>query len=197
MKAIWIPSLFVLTAASSAQTFTNVSFNSTIAGSSATFSSSGNSYTANLTGFQINAGQLTGDIAWIYNFNSSPVPAFNAVTIEIGGDTINGVIDIVGNEKVFDMAGVTPVQVANGVVDGSFGGGAEVTPWTYTATYVFDHPVTIGQAQKDILHLDGLSGTGITNVNYIKQTYTAVPEPASMAALGLGALALLKRKRRK
>jgi len=180
--------------AGNAQTFNTTSFASTIAGVTANFVASGNSYTANLSGFQINANQLTGDIAWVFDFNSNPVPSFTAVTIEIGGDTINGVINVVGNEKVYDMSGA-PLEVANGLVQGSGSGGAFVENWTITKTFVFSQPVTIGQAQKDLLFFDGLSGTGISNVHYVKQTFTPVPEPASMAALGLGVVALIRRRR--
>ncbi len=187
--------LTLIAVSAQSQTFTNVSFESTIPGSSATFTSSGNSFTANLTGFELNASNLSGDIAWIYNFDSNPVPAFSAVTIEIGGQTINGVVDILGNEKIFDMGTGTPVQVADGVIDGSFAGGPSFESWTYTQTFVFDHPVTLGQAQKDILHMDGYFGTGITDVNYIKQTFTPVPEPATMAVMGLGVAALIRRRR--
>jgi len=181
--------------AANAQTFNTLSFSSTIPGVTANFVASGNSYTANLTGFQINANQLTGDIAWVYDFNSSPVPAYSAVTIEIGGDTINGVVNLLGAEKVFDMSGVNPVEVANEVIVGSGSGGAFVESWTITKTINFSQPVTIGQAQKDLLFFDGFNGTGISNVHYIKQTFTPVPEPASMAALGLGVVALIRRRR--
>ena len=181
--------------AGNAQTFTTTTFSSTIAGVTANFVQSGNSYTANISGFQINANQLVGDIAWVFNFNSLPVPAYNSVTIEIGGDTINGVVNVFGNEKVFDMSGA-PLEVANGVINGSGSGGAFVENWTITHTFNFSQPVTIGQAQKDILFIDGLSGTGISNINYIKQTFNPVPEPASMAVLGLGAAALLRRRRK-
>jgi PEP-CTERM motif len=88
-----------------------------------------------------------------------------------------------------------PLEVANGLVQGSGSGGAFVENWTITKTFVFSQPVTIGQAQKDLLFFDGLSGTGISNVHYVKQTFTPVPEPASMAALGLGVVALIRRRR--
>ncbi len=184
--------LSVVAVAAQAQTFTNVSFVSTVAGSSAIITSSGNSITATLSNFTLLSNQV-GDIAWIYNFNSNPVPAYSAVTIEIGGAVINGTLDIAGNEKVFDMSS-TPVQVANGTVQGQFAGGAQFDPFTLTQTFNFSQPVTIGQVQKDILHI--VNSTGIAQVDYIKQTFTPVPEPASMAVLGLGAAALLRRRRK-
>lgn len=179
--------------AGNAQTFNTVLFSSTIPGVTANFVASGNSYTANLTGFQISAGQLVGDIAWVFDFDSGSQP-YSSVTIEIGGQTINGVIDVIGNEKVYDMSGA-PLEVANGLVQGSGSGGGTMDPWTITQTFNFNQPVTIGRAEKDLLFMDGFMGTGISQVDYIKQTFTPVPEPASMAALGLGALALLRRRR--
>ncbi len=191
-RLLSIAFLSAIAVAVQAQTFTNVQFISTVAGSTANFVSSGNSYTANLTNFTLLSGQA-GDIAWIYNFNSNPVPAFSAVTIEIGGAVINGTLDIAGNEKVFDMSGA-PLQVANGTIQGQFAGGAQLDPFVLTQTFNFSQPVTIGQVQKDILHI--VNSTGIAEVHYIKQTFTPVPEPATMAVLGLGAAALLRRRRK-
>lgn len=178
--------------AAQSQTFTNVQFVTTVPGSSVSFLTSGNSITADLTNFTLLSNQV-GDIAWIYNFDSNPVPAYTAVTIEIAGQVINGTLDIVGNEKVFDMSG-SPFEVVNGTINGQFSGGAQFTPFTLVQTFTFSQPVTLGQAQKDILHI--VNSTGIAEIDYIKQTYTPVPEPATMAVLGLGVAALLRRRRK-
>jgi hypothetical protein len=176
------------------QTFSTTLIQTTIPGATANFVAVGNTYTANLTGFQISSSQLTGDLAWVFNFNSQTAGPYSSVTIEIGGQTINGAVDFVGNEKVFDMTG-SPLEVANGLVDGSGSGGGTFDPWVYTATYNFSQPVSIGQAQKNILFYDSYFGTGITQVDYIKQTFHPVPEPATLAAIGFGVAAMARRRR--
>ncbi len=181
------------TVAAQAQTFSNVSFNTTVPGATAIFTPAGNSYTANITGFTLGPASV-GDIAWIFNFNSSPVPAYNAVTIEIKGTIQGGSLDIIGNEKVFDTSFAPPIEVVNGTINGNFVGGAQPTPFTLTPTFSFTQPVTVGQAQKDILHITSASGTA--TINSIKQSFAPVPEPATIAAVGIGLAALTRRRKR-
>jgi hypothetical protein len=184
--------LLSLCAASQAQTFTTVSYNDTL-GSTATFSSSGTTYRAMISGFNLNASSTIGDIAWIYNFDSAPVAPFTAVTIRVSGTLTGGSIRIAGNEKVFDTSGTTPVQVANGLIDETAVADASGL-FSITETFNFSQPVTLGQAQKDLLHI--LLGPGAqASVTMIEQTFTPVPEPASLAALGIGVAALARRRR--
>lgn len=178
-----------------AQTFSTVFFDNTV-GATASFSTFGNTYTANLTGFTLDNSTPVSDLAWVFNFDSNPVPSYTAVRIEIGGVIgAGGTLEVIGSEKVFDMSG-TPVEVADGLIFFSlFNATASPMAFTYTNTFAFSQPVTIGQAQKDILHI--LTGNNtFATIDYISQEFTPVPEPASMAVLSLGAMALLRRRRR-
>jgi hypothetical protein len=190
-KSAFLLGLMVVGAAH-AQTFSTVQFLNT-AGATATFSTTGNAYRATLTGFNI-AANSAEDVAWTYNFNSNPVPAYTAVTIRIAGTLSNGSLEILGNEKVFDMAGSSPVEVVNGTISGSWNQPVGTASFVLSQTFTFSSPVTMGQAQKDILSIT--TNGGVANISYIEQEYTPVPEPATIAALGLGAAALMRRRKK-
>jgi hypothetical protein len=190
-KIAFLVGLMVVGAAH-AQTFTTVQFLNT-AGATAVFSTTGNAYRATLTGFNIAANDAK-DLAWTYNFNSNPVPAYTAVTIRIAGTLTNGSLEVLGNEKVFNMAGSSLVEVANGTISGSWNQPSGSASFILTQTFNFSGPVTMGQAQKDILSITTNGGTA--TISYIEQEYTPVPEPATIAALGLGAAALMRRRKK-
>ncbi|HZH98588.1 MAG TPA: PEP-CTERM sorting domain-containing protein [Fimbriimonadaceae bacterium] len=192
IKKLLSLSLLAVVGACHAQTFNTVSFNTTN-GATATFSSTGNTYRALISGFTLNGGTPVADIAWVYDFTSAPVPAFTAVTITISGTLSSGSVRVVGNEKVFDMAGA-PLQVANGLIDETAVADASGT-FSIIRTFNFSQAVSIGQAQKDLLHILG-NGDSAATVTMIEQTFTPVPEPATLLALGCGAAALLRRRRR-
>ncbi|RYG25626.1 PEP-CTERM sorting domain-containing protein [bacterium] len=94
-------------------------------------------------------------------------------------------VDAKGNVYVGDGLGGGTVYSRLGVVKGSFSPGAIVND-PMAATRV-THP---DMNAYDDGFLDVVDATG-----YRQYTINAVPEPASLAALGLGALAMLKRRR--
>lgn len=195
-RTLTLLALSTLAVASHAQTFNTVSFANTV-GATANFVTAGNSYTANLTGFNLTANLPVGDLAWVFDFDSNPVPAFTAVRIDIGGRLGGGsMIEGIGSEKVFDMSS-TPVEVANGLVEFTVtNGGVNDLLFNYSATYTFSQPVTMGQAQKDLLFILTGGSNSFARIDYVRQEFTPVPEPATMAVVGLGVAALLRRRRR-
>lgn len=97
-----------------------------------------------------------------------------------------------GFTAVTDLDLVGPVPVAT---NGALNGDDPLNQAARTTTLVFNTPVGVGESVfvrwQDVNDVGNDAGLGIDNFSA-----TAVPEPASMAALALGAGALLRRRRK-
>lgn len=145
----------------------------------------GSSYSAVGTGLTSTVGH-PGTTTWTNKFLSAgPI---GSVLISISGTgtlptkiTLNSlnVYDdgLGGSPSVFALPASPLVSQINGV-------GA----WTFSFHAILDHTVTNGRVSFGTL----LQGGGTVNT----VTTTAVPEPASMAALAIGGLGLLRRRRK-
>ena len=87
-----------------------------------------------------------------------------------------------------DFAGLTPVS---SVEPTPASGDDEIWMYQYE---VSAGDAAIGNNLSVLLDFDQVSG-GNTSIDHIQIHYTAVPEPASLAILGLGCVALFKRKK--
>ena len=173
-----------------------------------TFVETGNEYRANFASFSFtpNSAPSFIDVQWTHSFDTtiatgtSPVSApFTSVTQTLFGrirratGTGTASVTAVLSESVTDSNGLFAGTNA-GEFDFSTAS-AEFVPFQFSLTVPFNRPLASGFSIKDDLVLRPSDGAEVF-IDSIAQNYNPVPEPASMAALGLGALALLRRRRR-
>jgi len=180
-----------------AQTFTNHTVSKTIASSSHSIVSSGSSVSLNLTGF----GFTTGfeDIAWSFDFTSPANQAYTQVQFVVEGDVFDGSLEVVGSENVYDTSSGTANVVLQDILAGTATGGNSVAnSFSLSKTFTLTPNLFKGNVSKDVLFIFTPNSSGsYANITSIKQVFTPVPEPASMAAMVIGLGAVAARRRRK
>jgi len=167
-----------------APTFSPVSWQSSITSSSVNFTSNGDKYKANLSGFNLNSNTLASELGWIFDWND--LTGFSSVTLTVNGNIKNGNLTVSGAEKDFDRSKTPFAQVGGGILNESiYGDSVKGKDFTITKTFDFSNVVKNGRAEKDILHF--VTGSGaLAQINSIEQDFhkQPVPEPVSIIALG-------------
>lgn len=167
-------------------------------------------YMLDVDNFELsNAVSMTGDIQWTYDADS-PV-AFKGVwltltgTIRAEGPAEHCVLEFVAGEEInrYDGAILEPDKIVDATFN-DFRGTGNVHGENWSATFYMpfeeyagsSNPTTAShfRARKDILYFSVAYGTA--SVTSIQQRYDPVPEPASLAVIGLGVLGVLRRKSR-
>lgn len=157
----------------------------------------GLTYTLNVTNFLLDGAAADyGDIAWAYHFASTS--ALTNVNYKINGiiystDGQDASAYITGDETVRDLDSSSSYALSLGdnfLDTSSLSGQA----FTVSGSTTLGAGILNGQVSKDNLFLT-LSDNVKVKITSIEQNY-ATPEPASMAILGMGAMALIRRRKK-
>lgn len=181
----------VVASASFAQTFYDSQLSSSLGTVTSTETQSVTKVTRNLTGFSIGVGQAHS-IAW--NFKYTSPAAFTSVTLKVNGSVdAGGGVQAIGTEEIFDISGPTAIQVGSGLLTGTYSS-QTASPFSFSVNIPINPATSAGAVSKDLLFIN--TGTANFSIDSIEQEFTPVPEPATMAALGVGIAALLRRRRK-
>lgn len=201
-------SLVASSHASLFNTTTFTTFNSDGASPSLTpiYTTNGDTYTASFTGATITSGKWL-DITWWHTFDTTQTTANSPASAPYSQvtQTMSGFVrQLSGTGPATFTASLTENTLnpggggmgsSNPVFNFSQTVGTQWVPFSFSATTIFSSPMISGFSQKDNLLVNTSSGVEV-EITSISQNYTPVPEPASMAVLGLGAAALIRRRRK-
>lgn len=153
-----------------------------------------NSIKRAISGFFV-AGGTSRNIAWTLNFNTQTTPGIQSIRFRLKG-RVNAQQEarIRGSEEVFDTTSAPAIQIGSGLLVKNVPAGAAVD-FDEFVDIPLASVATEGFISKDISVRAVGAGAGV-EIYEVEQLFTPVPEPATMVALGLGAAALMRRRKK-
>lgn len=136
----------------------------------------------------------TGVLSIQFDATNDVAMASDQVFISLAAVTAGtGRIDFV--ERVFELSGPNGTELAQiGTASHTFLPGGNMT---WSTTVAFENSARYLRVKKDfILTAPDSQATDLAALGTINQSFNVVPEPATLAVLGVGAAALLRRRKR-